>query len=135
MPLVKKAAAITFDDNKDCNGEIFALKFRAFDDAEDGDYTVSCSISAKKKVGETEVPVEISAVVGKISITSAIPGDVNGDEQVTSDDAIHLLYYTLLPDLYPINQSGDFDGSGDVNSDDAIYLLYYTLLPDLYPLK
>ena len=67
--------------------------------------------------------------------TDYICGDVNGDDSVDSDDAIYLLYYTLLPDDYPINQSGDFNGDGEVNSDDAIYLLYHTLLPDDYPLK
>ena len=64
-----------------------------------------------------------------------LKGDINGDDSVDSDDAIYLLYYTLLPDDYPINQSGDFNGDGEVNSDDAIYLLYHTLLPDSYPLK
>ncbi|MDD6484370.1 MAG: DUF6273 domain-containing protein [Clostridiales bacterium] len=66
---------------------------------------------------------------------SYIEGDVNGDDSVDSDDAIYLLYYTLLPEDYPINQNGDFNGDGEVNSDDAIYLLYHTLLPDSYPLK
>ena len=54
---------------------------------------------------------------------------------VDSEDAIHLLYYTLLPESISVNQKCDFDGNGDVNSDDAIYLLYYTLLPDQYPLN
>lgn len=61
-------------------------------------------------------------------------GDLNGDKKVTDADAIYLLYYTLLPDLYPINQSADYNGDGKVTDADAIYLLYYTLLPDLYPL-
>lgn len=64
-----------------------------------------------------------------------ILGDTNGDEVVDSEDAIHLLYYTLLPESISVNQKCDFDGNGDVNSDDAIYLLYYTLLPDQYPLN
>ena len=61
-------------------------------------------------------------------------GDLIGDKKVTDADAIYLLYYTLLPDLYPINQSADYNGDGKVTDADAIYLLYYTLLPDLYPL-
>ena len=63
-----------------------------------------------------------------------IKGDVNGDGSVDSNDAIHLLYYTLLPDRYEVNQECDFDNDSDVNSNDAIYLLYHTLLPDRYPL-
>lgn len=63
-----------------------------------------------------------------------IRGDVNGDGMITSDDAIQVLYYTLLPPMYTINQPVDFDGNGMITSDDAIYLLYYTLIPDMYPL-
>ena len=63
-----------------------------------------------------------------------VKGDLSGDNIVTDADAIYLLYHTLLPDLYPINQSADYNGDGKVTDADAIYLLYYTLLPDLYPL-
>ena len=68
-------------------------------------------------------------------MVSVIRGDVNGDDFVTSDDAIQVLYFTLLPDLYTVNQDADFNGDGMVTSDDAIHLLYFTLLPDLYPLN
>ncbi|MBQ3074877.1 MAG: SUMF1/EgtB/PvdO family nonheme iron enzyme, partial [Clostridia bacterium] len=64
------------------------------------------------------------------------PGDVDGVEGVTSDDAIYLLYHILLGgDRYPVNQPVDFDTDGDIDSDDAIYLLYHTLLgAERYPL-
>ena len=62
-------------------------------------------------------------------------GDVNGDGDVDTDDAIYLLRHTLLQSEYPVNQSVDFDGSGKVDTDDAIYLLRHTLLPSEYPLN
>ncbi len=62
------------------------------------------------------------------------PGDLDGNEQVTDRDAVHLLYHTFLPDLYPVNQDCDFNGDGEINDKDAVHLLYYTFLPDLYPL-
>lgn len=129
-----KTAVITFADNTDCNGELFVLTFRVKDNIADGLYSVSCDITAKHKSETGEKNVAISSIPGGIEVANNQKGDVNGDNEVSSDDAIQLLYYTLLPDLYPINQDGDFDGNGEVNSDDAIYLLYYTLLPDLYPL-
>lgn len=62
-------------------------------------------------------------------------GDINGDEEVTSDDAVQLLYNTLLPEEYEVyDYITDINDDGEVNSDDAVYLLYYTLLPDEYPI-
>lgn len=63
-------------------------------------------------------------------------GDLNEDGKASSDDAIYLLYHTLLGgERYPKNQPIDFNGDTDVNSDDAIYLLYHTLLgAERYPL-
>ena len=61
--------------------------------------------------------------------------DANGDSHITIDDAVYLLYYTMLPEQYPLTSVTDVNGDGDTDGDDAIYLLYYCLLPDLYPLK
>ena len=135
VDIAKKTAVIGFENNTDCNGTLFVLTFKVKEDAEDGTYPVSCTITAKRKEQTSEQFYTILSVDGNITVTSIPTGDVNGDDEVNSDDAIYLLYYTLLPDLYPINQDGDFDSNGDINSDDAIYLLYYTLLPDLYPLN
>ncbi len=63
-----------------------------------------------------------------------IRGDMNGDEELNSADAIYLLRHTIMEDLYPITQSGDVNGDGKVNSADAIYLLRHTIIPNLYPL-
>ncbi len=68
------------------------------------------------------------------SIKKYVVGDIDGVEGVTDRDAVHLLYYTFLPNLYPVNQDCDFNGDNEVNDKDAIYLLYYTFLPDLYPI-
>lgn len=67
----------------------------------------------------------------------AVPGDLNGKNGVDSDDAIYLLYSTLLGEArYPLNQNCDFNEDGIINSDDAIYLLYHTLLgAERYPLS
>ena len=77
----------------------------------------------------------LSTAPGVFAWDDRLPGDVNGDGAVTSDDAVYLLRYTLFPGEYPICQNGDIDGDGDVDSDDAIYLLRFTLFPESYPLK
>ena len=63
-----------------------------------------------------------------------IPGDLNGDGEVTDEDAIYLLFYTFFPEDYPLNQDGDFNGDGEVTDEDAIYILFYTFFPEDYPI-
>lgn len=131
----KMEAALLLNSNADINGVVFSLKFRILDDAALGNYAIGCSIAAKAKPeNEAEKAVAIAVVNGSVEVASIARGDVNGDDTIDSDDVIYLLKYTLLPDIYPINQSGDMDGNGTVDSDDVIYLLKYTLLPDIYPL-
>jgi hypothetical protein len=61
-------------------------------------------------------------------------GDVDGEEGISSNDAIYLLMHTFFPEEYPVSQDSDFDGDGEVSSNDAIYLLMYTFFPEEYPL-
>jgi hypothetical protein len=66
-----------------------------------------------------------------------LPGDVNGDDTVDSNDAIHLLYNVFFgEENYPVNQPCDFNGDGAVDANDAIYLLYNVFFGDeAYPLS
>ena len=68
-------------------------------------------------------------------VYTGTPGELDGVEGVSEDDAIYLLQSILMPDLFPIEQDVDFDGNGSVNEDDAIYLLQHVLMPDLFPLN
>ena len=91
-----------------------------------------------KKEGYTVHTCTVCDYEEKYDIVPALTyilGDTNGNEIVDSDDAINLLYHTLLPESNPVNQECDFNGDGIVDSDDAIYLLYHTLLPEQYPLN
>ena len=69
--------------------------------------------------------------------SATIPGDLDGDREVTDDDAIYLLLYTFFPDEYQIDDPDafDLDGDGDVDDDDAIWLLLYTFFPENYPIS
>ena len=62
-------------------------------------------------------------------------GDFDCSGAVDEDDAIYLLRHVLLPEKYPIVQSGDVNGDAELNEDDAIYLLRHVLLPEKYPLS
>jgi hypothetical protein len=68
-----------------------------------------------------------------------VVGDVDGSEEITSNDAVYLLMNTIFPDDYPVSDEqkaqSDFDGDGEVSSNDAVYLLMYTIFPDDYPLQ
>ena len=66
--------------------------------------------------------------------SAGILGDFDCNGNVTSDDAIYLLRYTLFPESYSVSGYADFNGDGKITSDDAIYLLRYTLFPTNYPL-
>ena len=65
-----------------------------------------------------------------------IPGDVNGDGELTNADAIYLLRSVMLGETdYPLFYDGDVNSDGAVNNSDAIYLLRYILLGgDYYPI-
>ena len=68
-------------------------------------------------------------------VNPGLPGDINGDEIVNEDDAIHLLRYLFFPEEYPVANPEDYTGDGIINEDDAIYLLRYVFFPEEYPLR
>lgn len=63
-----------------------------------------------------------------------IPGDLNDDGSVDNADVAYLLWYTLFPEDYPLNQDPDFNGDGSIDNADVAYLLWHTLFPADYPL-
>ena len=130
----KATGTVTFERNTAISGRFLKLIFAAAEGTETCEVNVACSVIMKQMDQKKEKQVPVEVVPCRISITSFQRGDVNGDGEVNSDDAIYTLYYTMLPDSYPVNQSCDFNGDGEENSDDAIYLLYNTLLPEAYPL-
>lgn len=130
----KLNGVMAFGENKEITGDICTLTFLIKEGVEDCTIAIDCTATAKKKDGVQEISVPLVTVAGSVSVANVMYGDVDGNESITSDDAIYLLYFTLLPEEYPINQECDFDKDGVVSSDDAIYLLYHTLLPDEYPL-
>ena len=117
------------------SGNIFALTFKIKEDIEDSEVEIDCTVRIKAlDENKVEQSLSVEVIPGKVTIANIIKGDVTGDDYVDSNDAIHLLYHTLIPERYEVNQNCDFNNDGFVDSNDAIYLLYHTLIPERYPL-
>lgn len=59
---------------------------------------------------------------------AAIAGDMNGDEILSTDDAVYLLLHVMFGSKdYPITAVKDMNGDGKVNTDDAVYLLLHVM--------
>lgn len=121
------------------DGTVAKIVFKVSETAPVGqttDITIKCKESAKANSETGSIDdTTIAEGMATLTFTDVVVGDVNGDNVVNDKDAIHLLYYTFMPDQYPVNQDCDFNGDGSVNDKDAIYLLYYTFMPDQYPLS
>ena len=65
--------------------------------------------------------------IAKLDVTFAetvfVTGDVNGDSEVNSDDAVCILRYLAGYDVDVKIENGDVNGDGEVNSDDAVCIL------------
>ncbi|MBO5868336.1 MAG: bacterial Ig-like domain-containing protein, partial [Oscillospiraceae bacterium] len=64
-----------------------------------------------------------------------IPGDIDRDGDVNTNDVVQLLLYLTMPDMFDIGTTPvDFTGDGNINTEDAIQLLLHISMPDLFPL-
>ena len=129
---------LTFGENTNANGAVIKMVFKINDTVKDSDVSISCAITLKTMdASDDEVPVTATVVPGKVEIRNEIPGDMDSNKKVNSNDAVYLLYHTLFgKEEYPIKQSGDIDGNGKTNSNDAVYLLYHVLFGEEdYPLQ
>ena len=132
---IDKGAVLVFSQNTDINGVIFKLTFKVKDGAETGFYEIGFITQVKQTVNGNDILIDVGIIDGGIKIIDVIPGDINEDGNVNSADVIHLLWYTFLPERYPITQNADFNNDGKINSADVIYLLWHTFLPERYPLN
>lgn len=63
-----------------------------------------------------------------------IPGDLDGNGEVNTDDVFKLLLHISLPDIFPVSTNVDFTGDGLITTDDVFRLLLHISLPDIFPL-
>ncbi len=112
---------ITYDDGTTQETEMLLDQVTGFDNTALGTVTLTVN------VGEFSLTFDVEVTV--------IRGDVNGDNEVNGADAIRVLYHTLYPSFYTVNQDCDFNGDGETNGADAVRLLYHTLYPSFYPIS
>lgn len=66
-----------------------------------------------------------------------VPGDVDENNSVTEDDAVHLLFHLYFPDRYQINShhNPDYNKDSMLDVKDVFYLLYHSYFPERFPIE
>jgi hypothetical protein len=80
-------------------------------------------------------PPQTEVNIGLMPIGGAILGDLTGDGFVDNQDVEYLLWYTLFPEEYSINQRADFNHDNSIDNLDVECLLWFTLFPEEFPLR
>ena len=102
------------------------------------DCDTKCDICGHAKNAYADHAFNAEGVCTICGALDRIPGDIDGNESVTQDDAVYLLLHTMFGEaFYPLDGAeADIDGSGSVTQDDAVYLLLHTMFGEtFYPLN
>ncbi|MBR3144583.1 MAG: peptidoglycan DD-metalloendopeptidase family protein [Clostridia bacterium] len=121
---------IGYEKPTDLNGEALELTFIVSDTAAEGDYNIGL---AYRMTVDGEI-VDVPVIPGTITVKNYVSGDTNGDDRVTDQDAIYLLFHVYFEDEYPVNQPCDFNKDGNVTDQDAVYLLFHVYFEEEYPI-
>ena len=114
------------------------VKYKGKNLIEEQDYTLLGQLSATKP-GEYTLYIRgiynySGLVECKFTILPAA-GDLDGDGVPTESDVLYLIWHTLFPEMYPLDETkADFDGDDTVTDADAVLLLWHILFPEQYPL-
>lgn len=112
------------EDVKD--GTILNLEFAVSENAISGkEYKIGLSYSKNSIVDRDLNSIDVTIVNGSINVINYIPGDLDGDNDVNTRDAILLRRY--LAD-YPLNinkAAADVNADGDITTADSILIRRY----------
>lgn len=107
-------------DLTEAEGEILTLTFRVASDAGTGDIEVALTDIAG--VDDQANSVRVAGNAGGITIALGVPGDINGDGDVTSADLLRLRRYLAGQDVTAETGNADLDGDGRVDLLDLMLL-------------
>lgn len=102
-------------------GVIGSLTFRVNDDAAPGVYVVESVV----KSGSSLVKGTLTFQIEEKQSQDRVPGDVNGDGNVNSRDALAILKYASGQEVSIILDNADVNADGNINSRDALAILKY----------
>ena len=118
-------------------GNFYYLQFYAY--AENG-YMLSENLNIL--VNGKSVPIlelenygSYCRVIVNMGRVGEVPGDVNRDGFLNTDDVVSLLLHVSMPDVFELAAPGDFTGEGTVDTDDVVKLLLHISMPDVFPLN
>ena len=107
-------------DLTEAEGEILTLTFRVASDAGTGDIEVALTDIAG--VDDQANSVRVAGNAGGITIALGVPGDINGDGDVTSADLLRLRRYLAGQDVTAETGNADLNGDGCVDLLDLMLL-------------
>ena len=107
-------------DLSEAEGEILTLTFRVASDAGTGDIEVALTDIAG--VDDQANSVRVAGNAGGITIALGVPGDINGDGDVTSADLLRLRRYLAGQNVTAETGNADLNGDGCVDLLDLMLL-------------
>ncbi len=122
--------------NNTFNGTLATLTFQAKDSAAEGEYPITVSYYKGRDGSYTDGvsvnydvdhnPLGLSYTNGKVKISKHIPGDIDGDGEITEWDGTLLLRYLAGWDISEIDSSAlDISGDGAINEWDGTLFRRY----------
>lgn len=103
-------------------GELFSLSLIVGSELKDGNYEITATnIELSDKTGTAYPGQDVNGV---ITVTSYMPGDVDGNGQHSINDVVCIINYVLnRPNTTFIEAAADLDGNGEISVNDAVLLI------------
>ena len=120
---LKGAAWVSNKGDISANETILTLTFEVLAGAADGEYSVE--VIPGEIINEAMEDIEFAAVSGKMTVSAHVPGDVNGDGNVTTKDFVVLMKYLAGEDIAVDASALDINGDGNVTTKDFVILMRY----------